>query len=112
MSTPLLEALDTQTELDMQTENEETGDRDETKAAAAAAAGSDAAVSPVEETDSNESAPNELELPQWSIVTFEGVAVRGLSYNEALKWMEKLRAQNISGLCIVTDEAAARISEK
>ena len=111
MSTPLLEALDTQTELDMQTENEETANRDETTATAAAAEG-DAGVSPAGETDTDENAPNELALPLWSIVTFEGVAVRGITYEEALKWMEKLREQNISGLCIVTDEAATRISEK
>ena len=48
-----------------------------------------------------EDVPSELKLPLWSIVTFEDVAVRGLSYDEALKWLEKLEKQNISGLCIV-----------
>jgi hypothetical protein len=103
MSTPLLEALE------MQTENEET--RNPQEAPEAIAAESKENALPAEATDSGETASSELELPLWSIVTFQDVAVRGLSYEEALKWMEKLRAQNISGLCIVTDEAAARISE-
>lgn len=53
---------------------------------------------------------SELNEPRWSVVSFESVAVRGLPYAEARNWLEKLQKQNISGLCIVTDEAAARIS--
>ena len=63
------------------------------------------------DTETDESSATELELPLWSIVTFEGVAMSGLSYEEARKWMDKLNEQKISGLCIVTDEAAARMSE-
>jgi hypothetical protein len=55
---------------------------------------------------------SELNEPCWSVVSFESVAVRGLTYADAKSWLEKLEKQNISGLCIVTDEAAARISEK
>lgn len=58
-----------------------------------------------------ESLQNELESPLWSVVSFEAVAISGLSYSEAVKWMENLRQQKVSGLCIVTDEAAARISK-
>jgi hypothetical protein len=57
-----------------------------------------------------EDSASELSEPLWSIVTFESVAVQGLTYQEALKWLEKLNQQKISGLCIVTDEAASRIS--
>ncbi|HEX8736411.1 MAG TPA: hypothetical protein VF721_13870 [Pyrinomonadaceae bacterium] len=53
---------------------------------------------------------SELNEPRWSVVSFESVAVYGLPYAEARNWLEKLQKQNISGLCIVTDEAAARIS--
>ena len=53
---------------------------------------------------------SELNEPRWSVVSFESVAVHGLPYAEAQNWLEKLQKQNISGLCIVTDEAAARIS--
>jgi hypothetical protein len=53
---------------------------------------------------------SELNEPRWSVVSFESVAVHGLPYAEARNWLEKLQKQNVSGLCIVTDEAAARIS--
>lgn len=51
---------------------------------------------------------SELNEPRWSVITYESVAVSGLTYAEAEEWIEKLNAQNISGLCIVTDEAARR----
>ena len=57
-------------------------------------------------------AASELSEPRWSVVSFESVAVHGLTYADAKTWMEKLQKQKVSGLCIVTDEAAARISEQ
>lgn len=51
----------------------------------------------------------EMNQPGWSVVSFEGVAVSNLTYTEAREWIEKLDRQKISGLCIVTDEAAARL---
>ena len=100
MSTPLLEALE------METRNEENANPGEAQKA-------EINETAEQEADvSAEAASSEMELPLWSIVTFEDVAVRGLSYEEALQWLEKLSKQNISGLCIVTDEAAARISER
>lgn len=53
---------------------------------------------------------SELGEPRWSVVSFESVAVHGLNYADAKNWLEKLQKQNISGLCIITDEAAARMS--
>lgn len=100
MSAPLPEALE------METKDEKTASGDEQRAAE-----SDESASP-ESPDPNGDSLSEFEQPLWSIVTFQDVAVRGLNYDEALKWLEKLDEQNISGLCIVTDEAAARISEK
>jgi hypothetical protein len=64
-----------------------------------------------ENSEATENDANELETQQWSVVSFEGVAMSGLSYEEARQWVEKLNAQKISGLCIITDEAAARISK-
>jgi hypothetical protein len=58
-----------------------------------------------------ENSLSELLEPRWSVITFESCAVRGLNYDEALAWMKKLKAQGLSGLCIVTDEAADRISD-
>ncbi len=54
---------------------------------------------------------SELLEPRWSVITFEGCAVCGLNYDEASNWMKKLKTQGLSGLCIVTDEAAERISD-
>lgn len=64
-----------------------------------------------EQTAPNEEiSEDELSAPRWSVVSFESVAVSSLSYDEAVKWMKKLGKQKVSGLCIITDEAAARIS--
>jgi hypothetical protein len=52
---------------------------------------------------------SELREPRWSVVSFESVAVRNLTYDEAKNWLEKLKKQNVSGLCVVTDEAAKRL---
>lgn len=69
------------------------------------------AISETPETENSE-AEAEMNAPDWSVVTFEGVAVSNLTYAEAREWIEKLDRQKISGLCIVTDEAAARLQEK
>lgn len=54
----------------------------------------------------------ELSEPLWSVVTFENCAAKNLTYEEALNKMKDLKEQNVSGLCIVTDEAAERIQKK
>ncbi len=53
----------------------------------------------------------ELSEPRWSVVTFETCAAKNLTYDEAFQKMKELKEQNVSGLCIVTDEAAARITQ-
>ncbi len=60
---------------------------------------------------SEQETTTELELANWSVITFEGVAVSSLTYEEARKWLGKLSRQKISGLCIVTDKAAARVAK-
>ncbi len=54
----------------------------------------------------------ELGEPRWSVVTFEKCVEKGLTYDEAFSRMEKLRSENKFGLCILTDEAAARIKTR
>jgi hypothetical protein len=61
-------------------------------------------VAPAEEEESKE-----LRELRWSVITFENCAVKGLTYEEALNWREKLYNQGLAGLCIVTDEAAKRV---
>lgn len=55
---------------------------------------------------------NELSESRWSVVTFERCAANGLTYSEAVEKLKNLQAQKISGLCIVTDEAAQRVRNK
>ena len=59
-----------------------------------------------------EDLPGELRAPIWSVVSFEKLEAGGLNYAEAEKKLKKLLARGVSGLCIVTDEAAARIVTK
>lgn len=68
--------------------------------------------STVKENASTEDFPDELREAFWSVVSFEKCEASSLTYPEAEQRIKELEAQNISGLCIVTDETAARISSK
>ena len=59
---------------------------------------------------SGKKAQSELDKSVWSVITFETCAASSLTYAKAAEKLEKLKAENISGLCIVTDDAAARIT--
>lgn len=52
---------------------------------------------------------HELREHFWSVVSFEKSEANGLTYAEAEQKLTELAAQKVSGLCIITDEAAARI---
>lgn len=67
-------------------------------------------VAPAEELESENHFPSELLEPIWTVVTYETVAASGLTYDEAAKLADKLKAEKVSGICIITDEAAKRIS--
>ncbi len=54
---------------------------------------------------------SELRDLRWSVVTFDGCAAKNLSYEQAEQKLRELVAQDMSGLCIVTDEAAENISK-
>lgn len=54
----------------------------------------------------------ELDENRWSVVTFESRAAKNLTYDEAARKLEELRAKKIPGLCVVTDEAGARLVGK
>ena len=58
----------------------------------------------------NVNSPSELSEPIWSVVTYETVAASNLSYDEAKDLAEKLKNERVSGLCIVTDEAARKLA--
>ena len=59
-----------------------------------------------------ESAPDGLDAPVWSLISFEKRIAKKLTYAEAEQKLAKLEAEKITGLCIVSDEAAARISKR
>lgn len=57
----------------------------------------------------NAGAPNELSQPCWSVVSFEKCVAKSLTYEQAAQKSAKLAGKKVSGLCIITDEAASRI---
>lgn len=65
-----------------------------------------------EVSTARENYKSELDAPLWSVVTFEKVAAKGLTYLQAAEKMGKLKAEKVSGLCIITDEASARLKPK
>lgn len=55
---------------------------------------------------------HELGEAMWSVISFEKREARNLSYETAVRTMGELRSKGVSGLCIVTDSAAERITSK
>jgi len=54
---------------------------------------------------------DELYLPIWSVISFDRHEAVGLKYDAAFQKLEELEAQGVAGLCVVTDDAAARIGQ-
>ena len=54
---------------------------------------------------------SDLDRPVWSVISFDRALKRNLTYSEASIEMERQKAQKVSGLCIVTDEAAGRFGK-
>lgn len=54
-------------------------------------------------------AASELDLPRWSVVSFDVCEASGLTYDSAVRLLADKEAGGVYGLCIVTDEAAARV---
>ena len=56
------------------------------------------------------SAPDsELNESRWSVISFERREAGGLTYKQAAVLLSELDAHDVAGLCIVTDDAAARL---
>jgi hypothetical protein len=60
----------------------------------------------------DENSASELREAVWSVVSFDKSEASNLTYAEAEQKMRELLEQKVSGLCIVTDETAARIAGK
>ena len=54
---------------------------------------------------------SELKERRWAVLSERGCEDAGLSYDEAAGLVARLRAGRLSGLCIVTDGAAARLPQ-
>ena len=61
------------------------------------------------EASEKKEAASELDLPQWSVVSFDACEASGLTYHDAAKLMAEKDAAGVYGLCIITDEAASRV---
>ncbi len=90
----------------MKTKKEESQESDE------AATAQNTEIAPAAEAVSDENFSSELNEPLWSVISFEKLEAKNLTYDEAAQKLKKFAAEGVSGLCIVTDEAAAKISNK
>lgn len=61
------------------------------------------------ESDEPEAIGCEIDQPMWSVVSFDKVEAHGLTYAEATKLIDELNSNRVAGLCIIADDAAARI---
>jgi hypothetical protein len=53
---------------------------------------------------------SELDMPRWSVVSFDTTEGSGLTYAAAMKLLSEKESAGVYGLCIVTDEAASRVN--
>ena len=52
----------------------------------------------------------ELSQPHWAVVSFDRVEATGQTYVQAIEKLNELDANGVAGLCIITDDAASRIT--
>jgi hypothetical protein len=52
---------------------------------------------------------SELDLPIWSVISFERVEATDLDHVSAATLLAELENKKVAGLCIVVNDAAARI---
>ncbi len=52
----------------------------------------------------------ELDEPIWSVVSFERCEAHSLIYEQAAALLSELDVRGFTGLCIITDDAASRVS--
>ena len=55
---------------------------------------------------------SELNETRWSVLSERGCEASRLPYAEAARLVAQLRREPVFGLCIITDEAAARLNHK
>src|ERR687883_347384 len=55
---------------------------------------------------------SELNEPRWSVLSERGCEAAHLDYPAAAQLVARLTRESVFGLCIITDEAAARLNHK
>ena len=53
---------------------------------------------------------SELEMQRWSVLSDRGCEASGLTHEDARKLVHRLGGEGRHGLCIITDEAASRMT--
>ena len=61
-------------------------------------------------TEEQNEPASELDMPIWSVVSFDQCELSGLKYADAITKMAELESKKVAGLCIVTDDVASRIT--
>ncbi|HEX5707792.1 MAG TPA: hypothetical protein VFX96_10885 [Pyrinomonadaceae bacterium] len=52
---------------------------------------------------------SELRESRWAVISERGCEAKSLPYADAAQLVGRLRAERVSGLCVVTDFAASRL---
>ena len=58
----------------------------------------------------DQSVASELDMPNWSVISFDRHEASTLTYRQAMEKVAELEQKKIPGLCIVTDDAAGRMT--
>ena len=53
---------------------------------------------------------SEMNQPRWAVLSEHGREAAGLTYEAAAALVRRLRGEDTSGLCIITDEAARNVA--
>lgn len=64
----------------------------------------------VEPIEAEPKVMSELEESRWSVVSFDRIEAGGLTYRQAAELMILLDSHKLTGLCVVSDEAASRMN--
>jgi len=54
---------------------------------------------------------SELKERRWAVLSERGCEEAGLSYEEAAAAIARLRGERVSGLCVITGDAASRLPQ-
>ncbi len=54
---------------------------------------------------------SDLEKEKWAVLSDRGLEATGLTHEDARRLVHRLGGEGRHGLCIITDEAASRLSE-